>query len=79
MSDNRTSFFDTETGLKVKDIVVQEQGGQKISSTISYNDYKEVQGIKFPHTLSIAAGPQKFDFIVSAIKINDGVEKEDFK
>ncbi|MBW1295244.1 M16 family metallopeptidase [Aquimarina litoralis] len=79
MSDKKTSFFDTETGLKIKDIVIQEQGGQKVSSTISYSNYKEVNGIKFPHTISIAAGPQKFDFNVSSVKINEGVTDEDFK
>ena len=79
ISHKKTSFFDTKSGLKVKDIVTQEQGGQKISSTIGYNNYKEVQGIKFPHTLSIAAGPQKFDFIVSEVKINEGITEEDFK
>ncbi len=79
MSDKRTSFYDTETGLKIKDVVIQEQGGQKIPSTITYGDYKEVNGIKFPHTMSISVGPQKFDFNVSEIKINEGVNEEDFK
>ncbi|WP_299182641.1 pitrilysin family protein [uncultured Aquimarina sp.] len=79
ISDKRTSYFDTETGLKIKDIVIQEQGGQKIPSTIGYSNYKEVNGIKFPHTMSISAGPQKFDFNVSEIKINEGVTEEDFK
>ncbi|GAA0712981.1 hypothetical protein GCM10009430_04100 [Aquimarina litoralis] len=79
VSDKKTSFFDTETGLKVKDIVIQEQGGQKIPSTVGYSNYKEVNGIKFPHTISIAAGPQKFDFNVSKIKVNEGVSDEDFK
>ncbi|WP_299897714.1 pitrilysin family protein [uncultured Aquimarina sp.] len=79
ISDKKTSFFDTETGLKVKDIVIQEQGGQKIPSTVGYSNYKEVNGIKFPHTISIAAGPQKFDFNVSEIKVNEGVSDEDFK
>ena len=79
MSEKRTSFFDTETGLKIKDIVIQEQGGQKVPSTISYGNYKEVNGIKFPHLMSISAGPQKFDFNVSEIKINEGITEEDFK
>ncbi|WP_299604999.1 pitrilysin family protein [uncultured Aquimarina sp.] len=79
VSDKKTSFFDTETGLKIKDIVIQEQGGQKIPSTVGYSNYKEVNGIKFPHTISIAAGPQKFDFNVSEIKVNEGVSDEDFK
>ncbi|MFD2563277.1 M16 family metallopeptidase [Aquimarina rubra] len=79
MSEKRTSFFDTETGLKVKDVVIQEQGGQKVSSTVAYSNYKEANGIMFPHTISISAGPQKFDFNVSEIKINEGVSDEDFK
>ncbi|MDY8135050.1 pitrilysin family protein [Aquimarina sp. 2201CG5-10] len=79
MNDKRTTFFDSETGLKTKDIIVQEQGGQKISTSIIYSNYKEVNGIKFPFTMSISAGPQNFDFNVSEIKINEGVTDEDFK
>ncbi|KAA1245241.1 pitrilysin family protein [Aquimarina sp. RZ0] len=79
MSDKKTTYFDTENGLKVKDILVQEQNGQPTTTTIDYSNYKEVNGIKFPFTISIAVGPQKFDFNVSDVKINEGVSDEDFK
>ncbi len=79
ISEQKTSFYDVESGLKIKDVVVQEQGGQSITSTVSYGDYKEVNGIKFPFLLSVAAGPQKFDFTVKEVKINEGVSDEDFK
>ncbi len=79
MSDKKTTYFDIKNGLKIKDVLVQEQGGQKATTTITYSNYKEVQGIQFPYTISIAVGPQKFDFIVSEIKINEGVTDEDFK
>jgi len=79
VSDKKTSYYDTKSGLKIKDVVVQEQGGQSITSTVSYGDYKEVNGIKFPFLMSITAGPQKFDFNVSEVKINEGVTDEDFK
>ncbi len=79
MNDKKISFFDINTGLKVKDIVTQEQGGQKISTTILYKNYKEVGGIKFPYTMTISFGPQNLDFNVSEIKINEDVNDEDFK
>ena len=78
-SDKKTSFYDTETGLNVKDILVQEQGGQKITSTMMYKGYKEVDGIKFPQQMTISFGPQQMDFMVKDIKINEGVSDEDFK
>ncbi|WP_109302265.1 pitrilysin family protein [Aquimarina sp. AU474] len=79
ISDTKTTYFDVDSGLKIKDVLIQEQGGQKITTTISYGDYREVDGIKFPFMLSISAGPQKFDFKVSEIKINEGITAEDFK
>jgi zinc protease len=51
----------------------------QMKSTVSYSDYKEVEGIKFPHTMLLTAGPQELKFEVTDIKINDGVTEEDFK
>ncbi len=79
LSEKKTAFFDTETGLKVKEITIQEQGGQKIPVAISYSNYKEINGIKFPFTISQSLGPQNIDFTVKEVKINEGVTDEDFK
>ncbi|UZO79935.1 insulinase family protein [Aquimarina sp. ERC-38] len=77
--DKKTSFYDMETGLGVKDVIIQEQGGQKVTSTILYKDYKEINGIKFPQKMTISFGPQQMDFTVKDVKINEGVSEEDFK
>ncbi|MDH7446077.1 M16 family metallopeptidase [Aquimarina sp. 2201CG14-23] len=79
LSDKKTAFFDTETGLKVKEVTIQEQAGQKIPVAVMYSNYKEVNGIKFPFTISQSLGPQKIDFTVKEVKINEGVTEEDFK
>jgi hypothetical protein len=68
-----------ETGLKLQESTAQEIQGQRFTSTISYGDYKEVSGIKFPFTLSQTAGPQKLDFTVKEIKVNEGVSAADFE
>lgn len=79
ISDEKTSFYDIETGLKVQDAVSVEAQGQQMNTTFNYADYKEVSGIKFPFLLIQAMGPQKFDFIVKEIKVNEGVSDVDFE
>jgi predicted Zn-dependent peptidase len=75
---NRVSFYDMVTGLKVKDENTIEMNGTEMKTAVYYNEYKEVNGIKFPHTMTISAGPQELNFEVSEIKINEGVSEEDF-
>ena len=42
-------------------------------------DYKEVNGVKFPFSLSQTMGPQKIDFTVTDVKVNEGVSDADFQ
>jgi len=79
ITDEKFSFFDVESGLKLQDIISAEVQGKKMTSTFNYSDYKEVQGIKFPFTLSQTMGPQKIDFIIKEIKLNEGVSDADFE
>jgi predicted Zn-dependent peptidase len=79
ISDEKTSFYDIETGLKIQDAVSVEAQGQQVNTTFDYTDYKEVSGIKFPFLFIQTMGPQKFDFIVKEIKVNEGVSDLDFE
>ncbi|WP_350293168.1 pitrilysin family protein [uncultured Croceitalea sp.] len=79
ITDEKTVFYDVETGLKLQEVNNIEAGGQQMQQTLSYDDYKEVSGIKFPFKLVQTMGPQKFDFIVKEIKVNDGVNAADFE
>ncbi len=78
VSDDKNIFYDVETGLKLQEVTTREAGGRTITSTLTYADYKEVSGIKFPFKLSQSAGPQKFDFTVTEVKVNEGVSDADF-
>jgi len=53
--------------------------GQQMTSTSNFENYQEVDGILFPFKLIQTVGPQNFEFIVSEIKINDGVSDVDFE
>jgi zinc protease len=79
VSEEKTSFYSMETGLKIQDAVTAEAQGQTMSTTFGYGDYKEVSGILFPFQLIQSMGPQKIDFIVKDIKVNEGVTPADFQ
>jgi len=79
ISDNKTAFYDMESGLKLKEISVQEAQGQTIQATVEFMDYKAVSGIQFPFKLMQSAGPMSFEFNVKEIKINEGVNTADFE
>ncbi|CAL2093569.1 Putative Zn-dependent peptidase [Tenacibaculum sp. 190524A02b] len=72
-------FYDVKTGLKVKEVKTMKgpQGDMKVP--ITYSEYKDVNGIKFPHKMSQKMGPMEMEFTVKEIKINEGVSDADFQ
>ncbi|MGB6152338.1 MAG: insulinase family protein [Pricia sp.] len=79
LSDEKSAFYDMETGFKVQETTTAEMGGQQMVSTINYLDYQEVSGVQFPYTIAQTVGPQSFEFKVTDIKINEGVSDSDFE
>lgn len=79
VSNSKTAYYDTETGLKLQEVNTMEMQGQQISQTMLFDDYKEVSGILFPFKLSQSMGPQNIDFIFTEIKVNEGVSASDFE
>ncbi len=72
-------FYDTESGLKVKEISVINMGGRTQTQEATYSDYKEYDGIKFASKKTGSLGPQKVDSVLKEVLINKGVSEEDFK
>lgn len=79
VSDEKTSFYDMETGLKVQNLTSGEVQGQQVTSTITFDNYQEVSGILFPFAIGQTMGPQTLEFIVKEIKVNEGVTDADFE
>ncbi len=53
--------------------------GQTITSTIMFEDYKEVDGVKVPFTFKQTIGPQEIISKLDEVLINKDVSDEDFK
>ena len=68
-----------ESGLKVKSVnTVKTPDGKEVKVPTIYSDYKEVNGIKFPHSIGQKMGPMEVTFLVQEITINQDVSEEDF-
>lgn len=77
-SGKSTYYYDVKTGFKVAEAQELEQGGQKMTQTTYYQDYKDVKGLKFPYKTIMNVGIE-IELITSEVKINEGVTDADFK
>ncbi|WP_298397890.1 insulinase family protein [Flavobacterium sp.] len=73
-----TIYYDVKTGLKLLSSTTSERNGQKMTSTITFNDYKDVKGIKVPHNIIMSQG-RDIDIKITEVKINEGVTDADFQ
>lgn len=72
-------YFDKETGLKVKSAKEADTPQGKVSVPTEIADYKEVNGIKIPHTIIQSMGPMKLKFEISTIEANPKLDDALFK
>ncbi len=79
ISGKTEAYYDVKSGLKIKEVVTSKAGGKEVKNPVNFSDYKTVNGIKFPHKISMKMGPMSMEFIVKEIKINEGVTEADFK
>ncbi len=63
-------YYDLETGLKTRS--VSEAG------VTEFNDYREVNGLLFPHHIIQEAGPQLLQMELTDIQINTGLGRDVF-
>ena len=79
ISDKAKSFYSVDSGLKIKDVTVEEQMGRTFESTVRYKDYKPLEGVLFPHTMTQSVGPQNFDIKFTEIKVNQDIPETKFQ
>ncbi len=73
------AFYDIASGLKIQEIKTIEANGKTTQVPTVFSNYKEVDGIKFPHKMEQANGPMTLNFEIKEIKINQEVTDNDFK
>ncbi len=75
-----TEFYDKESFLKVKEVQVQTSDGQSMTITSEFGDYKTVDGITVPYTITISGEmPMPMVMKATSIKVNAPVDPMLFK
>ncbi|TNE54535.1 MAG: insulinase family protein [Bacteroidetes bacterium] len=74
-TSTKTEYYDKETFMKYKSISAQQ--GQETTST--YGDFKEVNGMVFPHSMTLSIGQMTLNGTVKEIKVNGKIDSKIFK
>lgn len=74
-----TTYYDVKTGLKIKETQSIVMGERTQNQETTFSDYKDFNGFKFPTKKSGNLGPQKVEFKLTSVKINEGVSDKDFE
>lgn len=75
-----TEYYDKESHLKVKEVQTTISQGQTATSTFEYADYKMIDGIAVPHTVTISGQmPTPIVMKATEVKINTAVDPSLFK
>jgi predicted Zn-dependent peptidase len=73
---NAEYYFDAQTGLLKQIVESQEMNGKVITQATNMSDYKEYNGVKFPETITLPAGPQEIILKLKDVKLNSLNESE---
>lgn len=63
-------YYDAESGLKIQS---HSQEG-----TVLYGDYKEIDGLLFPHSIKQEMGPQMLEVHLESVELNTGLDDDLF-
>jgi predicted Zn-dependent peptidase len=74
-----TEYYDSETGLKVRQMVVKEMGEEQTTILTDLSDYNDVEGINFPHTIT-RQGVAPFELVeqLTSLKFNEILDENLF-
>ena len=80
VTKNKKAYYSVVTGLKLREVTSRKlPNGTDFEQAVNFSDYKAVDGVLFPHTMSMKMGPQTLDFKLISAKLNEGVSADDFK
>ncbi len=78
-NEKSTEFYSIKSGLRVQSVSTMKAQGQSITVTTKLGDYKNVDGMQFPHSIKQNMGPQNMDIKVKTIEINKGIDDKTFE
>lgn len=74
-----TEYYSVKTGFLIKQEAKIKAQGQEVDQVVTFGDYKSVDGIMTPMSITQEGGGQEIPLTLSNVKYNAGVTAEDFK
>ena len=74
-----TQYYDTASGLKLKELKYIQSESGLFEQEITYDDYREVGGLLYPFKIKQSIGSQTMEFTVNSIEINTGLVDREFE
>ena len=71
-------YYDTDSFLKIRSVRYITTPKGPVPQSTDYSNYQEVDGIKFPFTITQPMGPGKLQAEVQSIEINKGIDDSVF-
>lgn len=71
-------YYDIESGLKVREVSVQDGPNGQVTQTSDISDYRMVKGVLLPHKMTLDMGAQLIELEMSTVVINGKLKKSDF-
>jgi zinc protease len=72
-------YFDTKSFMKVRSISVQKEGEESVETETVFSDFREIDGIIFPHHIDLTSDEATFSGNVQSIVINGKSNLDTFK
>ncbi len=76
---SKLEFFGVGSGLKLRTVAALDTPMGSMSQVTDYDNYRDVEGVKFPFLIKQQMGPQAFDLTVRSIEINQGLRDDLFR
>jgi predicted Zn-dependent peptidase/outer membrane lipoprotein-sorting protein len=74
-----TEYYDAATGLKIRVVGSQNTPEGAVTQSTDLGDYKEVNGVQYPHMVTTSIGPQQIKMQVTGIEVNQNLEDSLFE
>lgn len=79
IKDGKLTFlYDVKSGFKVAESRTTEMEGKEITQSVTFDDYRDVKGIKIPHHSVLNAGVE-IDLTTTEVKFNETIPDTDFQ
>ncbi len=74
-----TEYYSAKTGFLLKQESKIKAQGQEVDQIVTFSNYKDIDGIMTPLSITQEGGGQEIPLTLSNVKYNSGVTAEDFK